>query len=82
MDEHCIDETMDATGTLCPEPVLRARRALDAAAPGTVIAVLTDDPLAEVDFGVFCARTGHELLAMETAGHGQRFVIRRRHADG
>lgn len=73
---------MDATGCLCPEPVLRARRTLDAAEPGTVIAVLADDPLAEVDFGVFCQRTGHELLAVEAGVHGQRFLIRRAATGG
>lgn len=69
--------TVDASGTLCPEPILRARAGLARIAPGGVIAVITTDPLAEVDFEVFCQRTGHDLLAIEAAGNGQRFLIRR-----
>ena len=36
--------TLDATGLLCPLPVLKARRALKPLAPGAVLEVLATDP--------------------------------------
>jgi len=56
------DATLDATGLLCPLPVLKARRALKPLAPGAVLEVLATDPGAGKDFEHFCAATGCELL--------------------
>ena len=38
------DAMLDATGLLCPLPVLKARRALKPLAPGGVLEVLATDP--------------------------------------
>ncbi len=54
--------TLDATGLLCPLPVLKARRALKPLAPGAVLEVLATDPGAVKDFEHFCSTTGCELL--------------------
>ena len=54
--------TLDATGLLCPLPVLKARRALKPIAPGGVLEVLATDPGAVKDFEHFCSTTGCELL--------------------
>lgn len=56
---------LDATGLLCPLPVLKARRALKPLAPGAILEVLATDPGAVKDFEHFCQTTGCELL--ETA---------------
>ncbi|ATI42559.1 hypothetical protein CBW24_11440 [Pacificitalea manganoxidans] len=52
----------DALGLLCPLPVLRARKRLLALAPGMVLEVLADDPMARIDLPHFCAEAGHHLL--------------------
>ncbi|MFU8878480.1 MAG: sulfurtransferase TusA family protein, partial [Wenzhouxiangellaceae bacterium] len=52
------DEILDALGMQCPEPVVHARNRLAHMAPGRVLEVLVDDPLAELDFTVFCRRAG------------------------
>ncbi len=57
-----IATTLDATGLLCPLPVLKARRALKPLAPGAVLEVLATDPGAVKDFEHFCQTTGCELL--------------------
>src|SRR5260370_36330821 len=44
------DSTLDATGLLCPLPVLKARRALKAVQPGGILEVLATDPGATKDF--------------------------------
>ena len=72
------DATLDATGLLCPLPVLKARRALKPLAPGGVLEVLATDPGAMKDFEHFCQTTGCELLeASEQAGGVLRFVMRK-----
>jgi tRNA 2-thiouridine synthesizing protein A len=56
------DNTLDATGLLCPLPVLKARRALKEVPPGGILEVLATDPGATKDFQHFCRTTGCELL--------------------
>ncbi|MGH7039670.1 MAG: sulfurtransferase TusA family protein [Stellaceae bacterium] len=52
------DATLDATGLLCPLPVLKARRALRSVPDGGVLEVLATDPGAVKDFEHFCHATG------------------------
>lgn len=75
-----IAETLDATGLLCPLPVLKARKRLKSLAPGAVLEVLADDPAAIIDIPHFCAESGHELLTQDTAEARQRYLIRK--SDG
>jgi tRNA 2-thiouridine synthesizing protein A len=73
-----VDATLDATGLLCPLPVLKARRALKPLAPGAVLEVLATDPGATQDFQHFCQTTGCELLeASEQPGGVLRFIMRK-----
>ena len=67
----------DATGLLCPLPVLRANRKLRELAPGGVLTVRATDPAAEQDFPAFCRQTGHELLSSRRDGNVLIFVIRK-----
>ena len=70
-------EDLDATGLLCPLPVLKARKRLSALRPGEVLRVRTDDPAAVVDVPHFCAEAGHELLDAAAEGNGHVFLIRK-----
>ncbi len=67
------DVEIDALSLLCPLPVLRARKALAAMAPGAVLRVLADDPMALIDLPHFCAQNGHEILRIAAP----EFVIRK-----
>ena len=72
------DSTLDATGLLCPLPVLKARRALRAIAAGGILEVLATDPGAANDFEHFCRTTGCELIeAGEQSGGVLRFLLRK-----
>jgi len=71
------DKRLDATGLACPEPVFRARRCLSTMQPGQVLEVLSDDPLAEIDFAVFCERTGHAMIDSRPLDGGRRFLLRK-----
>jgi len=52
---------LDATGLLCPLPVLRARKRLRDLTSGDVLNVRTDDPAAVIDIPHFCTEQGHTL---------------------
>ena len=68
----------DATGLLCPLPVLRANRKLRELAAGGLLTVRATDPAAEQDFPAFCRQTGHELVSATREGDVLIFVIRKR----
>ena len=70
--------TLDATGLLCPLPVLKARRALKPLPPGAVLDVLATDPGAVKDFEHFCDTTGCTLLeSLEEPGGVLRFRLKK-----
>ena len=68
---------LDVKGLKCPLPVLRAKRALAALAPGALLDVEATDPAALKDFPAFCEMTGHVLLESRTEGDVHHFRIRR-----
>jgi tRNA 2-thiouridine synthesizing protein A len=70
-------ETFDLRGLKCPMPALIARRRLSRAAPGTVIVVETDDPMAPIDVPHMCNTEGFEVLAVERNGDEARMTLRR-----
>jgi tRNA 2-thiouridine synthesizing protein A len=71
------DAELDASGLICPLPVLRAKKALKPLAPGQTLRVIATDPAAAKDFPAFCDATGNQLI--EASGDGMRwtFLIRR-----
>ncbi len=72
------DAELDATGLLCPLPVLKARKRLLALAPGGVLRVIADDPAARIDMPHFCAEQGHAVVGEEDLGSPRRaWLIRR-----
>ncbi|WP_375262183.1 sulfurtransferase TusA family protein [Palleronia sp.] len=73
--EH--DDELDALGLLCPLPVLKARKRLQAMPSGAVLRVLADDPAAVVDIPHFCVEGGHTLLSQTNEGATQAYLIRK-----
>lgn len=73
-----LSETVvDARGHHCPIPTLRLRRALEAAAPGTRVRLLADDPMARIDVPHFVAEKGYELIEREEREGSLVFVVSR-----
>jgi tRNA 2-thiouridine synthesizing protein A len=66
---------LDLRGMRCPLPVLKARKALGAMAPGDEIEVLATDPAARIDFRHFCDTAGHRLVATTEDGAVLTFRI-------
>ena len=68
---------LDATGLLCPLPVLRARKKLQELPVGALLRVKATDPMSRIDIPHFCAEAGHLLMESIEAGEQLEFVIRR-----
>ncbi len=71
------DAELDATGLLCPLPILKARKRLLALEKDQVLRVLTDDPAAIIDIPHFCAEQGHSLISVDTENTPNIYLIRR-----
>lgn len=56
------EAVLDASGLLCPLPVLRARKAMQRLAPGDVLKLIATDPGAVRDVDALCEATGNRLL--------------------
>ena len=59
---------LDAIGLMCPMPLLKAKRALNAMETGQQLRVRATDQGSVRDFRVFAQQSGHQLLASEEAG--------------
>ena len=73
------DLVVDALGKLCPIPVIELARAATQSAPGTVLAVLAEDPAAGTDVPAWCRMRGHEYLGGDVRladGRGPAYLVR------
>lgn len=61
-DTPSPDITVDGTGLLCITLLLRLRKEIDSAAPGTIVHVIATDPAAPLDLPAWCHMTGHHYL--------------------
>ena len=59
------EKILDATGLLCPLPVLKLRKHLKSMELGDIVLVLADDPAAAIDIPHFCNETGHTLISQK-----------------
>ena len=64
------NKILDATGLLCPLPVLKLRKHLKSMELGDIVLVLADDPAAAIDIPHFCNETGHTLISKEPGEKG------------
>lgn len=76
MTDGC-DQTLDATGLLCPEPVMLMHNRIRDMAVGEVILVLATDPSTRRDIPDFCRFLGHELVDQNEADGAYRYRVRK-----
>jgi tRNA 2-thiouridine synthesizing protein A len=72
-----IHVELDTSGLMCPLPLLRLKKALQAMEHGQVVRVLATDPASVLDFGVFIEQAGHSLLEQLNDQGRLHFVIRK-----
>ncbi len=68
---------LDAIGLLCPLPVLKARKRMQALAVGETLVVHTDDPAAVIDMPHYCYESGHELVDQAQNGDVMVWTLRK-----
>lgn len=69
---------LDLSGLLCPLPVLKARKRLEAMQSGHVLKVIATDPMSAIDMPHFCNEQGHTLLDQSNEAGAFIFRIRRK----
>lgn len=63
--KQTADHELDATGLLCPEPVMLLHNKVREMAAGELLKVLATDPSTQRDIPKFCTFLGHSLQHQE-----------------
>ena len=71
------DEILDASGLLCPEPVMMLHKKVRDMAVGQLLEVVATDPSTERDIPKFCTFLGHQLVAQFREGDNYHYRIRK-----
>jgi tRNA 2-thiouridine synthesizing protein A len=79
MSGHMLDADLqlDATGLVCPEPLMLVRNRIREMRSGQILHVLATDPSTGRDFRNFCRFMGHELLAEQGDASPFQYWIRK-----
>ncbi|AQT59094.1 sulfurtransferase TusA [Cellvibrio sp. PSBB023] len=72
-----IDKTLDASGLLCPEPVMMLHKIMRETDSGCLIEVISTDPSTLRDIPKFCLFLGHELVEQTQTEKNYIFYIRK-----
>jgi tRNA 2-thiouridine synthesizing protein A len=72
-----IDRILDATGLLCPEPVMLLHKTVREVTGGAIIKMIATDPSTTRDVAKFCHFLGHELLHQESDEKSYTYIIRK-----
>jgi tRNA 2-thiouridine synthesizing protein A len=69
---------LDLRGLRCPQPVLRAKKALREVPVGGILVLECTDPLTVIDVPHFVRQTGHAMSAQQCDGDVYIFKIMKR----
>jgi tRNA 2-thiouridine synthesizing protein A len=72
-----INRFLDATGLLCPEPVMMLHKVVREVQEGELIQVTATDPSTKRDIPKFCSFLGHELISQTETEKEYQFIIRK-----
>lgn len=72
MNKSGVDHTLDASGLLCPEPVMLLHNKVREMSVGEILQVIATDPSTQRDIPKFCTFLGHELV-QQTVLEGETF---------
>jgi tRNA 2-thiouridine synthesizing protein A len=73
--QHSNETILDLRGLRCPQPVLRAKKALRNVPVGGTLVMECTDPLTVIDVPHFVNQTGHALSAQTRDGDLYIFKI-------
>ena len=78
MADYNVDQTLDATGLLCPMPVVKAGKVMRAMDAGQILKIIATDRGAIADFPAWAEDTENELLEWSEDADGSLvFYIRK-----
>ena len=66
MDVIKEDQVLDCSGMLCPVPVVKTRKAIQAMEVGQILKMIATDPGSPPDMEAWSRQTGNELLRSTT----------------
>lgn len=72
-----IDERLDATGLLCPEPVMLLHNKIRDISSGQILEVVATDPSTQRDIPKFCNFLGHVLLGQSERDQTYIYLIQK-----
>lgn len=70
---------IDATGKLCPLPVIELARRIGEVPVGAVVEVVCDDPAAASDIPAWCRMRQHDFVGSAPRDGATSFLVRRSH---
>ena len=62
MSDYTVDQELDASGLLCPMPVVKAGKVIRGMKEGDILKIIATDRGAIADFPAWADDTGNELL--------------------
>lgn len=71
------DRLLDASGLLCPMPVVKAAKEMRSLVPGQVLKIVATDRGAVADIPAWAEDTGNELLESRTEAGKYVFLVRK-----
>lgn len=71
------DHILDATGLICPEPVMLLHNEIRDIEEGETLLVLATDPSSTRDIPKFCGFLGHALLEQDELDGNYRYLLRK-----
>lgn len=71
------DHRLDATGLLCPEPVMLLHNKVRQMSKGETLHVIATDPSTQRDIPKFCMFLGHELLEQHANTEHFEYLIKK-----
>jgi tRNA 2-thiouridine synthesizing protein A len=81
MAEYTVDQVLDASGLLCPMPVVKAGKIMRGMDEGTILKIIATDRGAIADFPAWADDTGNELLEWHEEGDTLVFYIKKGEED-
>ena len=77
MNTFEINEELDTSGLMCPEPVMMLHNKIRDLAAGDIIKITATDPSTRRDIPKFCHFLNHELLAQSEKNNRYFYIIKK-----
>lgn len=74
---NSANQTLDALGLRCPEPVMMVRLQMRKMQIGETLLIIADDPATTRDIPAFCRFMDHELVASEATTSPYRYLVKK-----